>query len=105
MDRVAVALDLFPSKVFLPTGTTYAAVRSVIADGSLQLWRLGGSGPEIFATYPIIGPLGGSIGTGVEVPTEFGSAWIEQDGGCGCGSALKIADLFPGRQRVMTGLR
>lgn len=104
IDRVVVALDLFPANATVAS-TTYQNVRAVIADGILQLYTLGPSGPQVVYERPVEGPLGGSIVTGVEVPTVDGLIWIEQGGGCGCGSQLKIADLFPGRQRVMTGLR
>lgn len=104
LDRVVVALDLFPATVTVAS-TTYQQVRAVIADGELQIYVLGPNGPFITYQRPVDGPLVGSIGTGVEVPTAEGVVWVEQGGGCGCGSALKVADLFPGRQRVMTGLR
>lgn len=104
VERVAVALDLFPATVHV-AGTAYSNVRAVIADGELRVYRLGGSGPEITYQRLVTGPLEGSIHTGVAVPTDAGEVWVEQGEGCGCGSELKVADLFPGQQRVMTGLR
>lgn len=102
--RVIIALDLFPANVEIAS-TTYSNVRAVVADSVLRLYRLGASGPELFWESPVNGPYGGAVSTGVEVPTENGLALVEQDGGCGCGSALKVADLFPGVQKVMIGLR
>lgn len=103
-DRVIVALDLFPATVSV-LSTTYSNVRIAVADGELQLWRLGGSGPELFYQRMVTGPIDGSASTGVSIPTDDGQVWAENSGDCGCGSLLKVADLWPGRQRVMTSLR
>lgn len=96
-------IDLFPANVTVAS-TTYHNVRAVIADGTLQLWRLGPSGPEVFHERSVTGAVDGAPTMGVNIPTADGIVWAELDGGCGCGSALKVADLYPGRQRVMTSI-
>lgn len=102
-DRVVVQLDVFPATVALPTSTTYHNVRAVIADGRLQVFRLTGAGVDIVYDSPSLG-VDGYVSSGVGVTTEDGVVSIESEGGCGCGSQLKIADLYPGRLRVMIPL-
>lgn len=101
-DRVQVALDVFPATVSVAS-TTYNNVRAVIADGVLQVYCLTGSGVNQVYVRPVLA-VDGSVHQGVNVTTDDGAVWIEQAGGCGCGSQLKIADLFDGRQRVMVPL-
>lgn len=104
MDRVAIALDLFPADMHVQS-TTYHDTRVTVADGELVAYRLGASGPEVTYRKPVTGPIDGAVSVGLTVPTEDGPVLVEQSGDCGCGSALKTADLWPGRQKVMTGLR
>lgn len=101
-DRVVVQLDMFPANATVMS-TTFNNVRAVIADGMLQLYLLTASGIIKQYEKPSLG-VEGSYGSGVAVTTADGTVWIEQAGGCGCGSQLKIADLFPMRQRVMIPL-
>lgn len=98
-----VRLDVFPAKVTVAS-TTYSNVRAVIADGQLQLYILTAGGVNTIYDMPALA-VEGSVHTGVVVTTVDGDIWVEQDGGCGCGSQLKIANLWPGRQRVMVALR
>lgn len=103
MDRVVVQLDTFPSRATVMS-TSYDQVRVVIADGRLQFYRLEANGVRTLYDKPVTGSVSGSVYSGVSVETEDGVVWVESTGGCGCGSQLKIADLFPGRQRVMIPL-
>lgn len=102
MTRVNVQLDVFPANVTV-SSTTFNNVRAVIADGQFTLFSLTAGGVNIVYTRPSLG-VEGQVSSGVVVTTDDGPCWVEQAGGCGCGSQLKIADLFPGRQRVMVPL-
>lgn len=102
-DAVAIRLDLFPASATVAS-TTYNNVRAVIADAQLQLYVLTGSGINVIYSKPVLA-LEGQVSSGVTVTTEDGLVEIELTGGCGCGSQLKIADLFPGQRRVMVPLR
>lgn len=104
IERAVIALDLYPANVDV-AGTSYVGVRAVVADGVLAVYKLGAAGPEAFYTQLVTGPLEGSYATGVVVPTESANVFVEQSGGCACGSRLKTYDLFPGKQKVYTGLR
>lgn len=99
---VEVRLDLFPASVSVMS-TTYANVRAVIADNHLKLFVLTGSGINTIYDMPVL-DVDGQPSIGVTVTTADGPVEIEMSGGCGCGSQLKIADLFPGERRVMTPL-
>lgn len=98
-----VQLDVFPARATVMS-TSYDQVRAVIADGNLQLFRLEPVGVRTLYDKPVTGSVSGAVSSGVSVETEDGVVWVESTGGCGCGSQLKIADLFPGRQRVMIPL-
>lgn len=102
MERVVVQLDVHPANVDVQS-TRYANVRAVIADGRLQIFHLTGSGVHVVYDKPSLG-VEGSVHAGVAVTTEDGTVWVEQSGGCGCGSRLAVYDLFPDRQRVMIPL-
>lgn len=102
MDRVVVQLDVHPANVDV-LSTRYNNVRAVIADGRLQVFNLTASGVQTVYDKPSLG-VEGSVHAGVAVTTDDGVIWVEQGSGCGCGSQLKIADLYPGRQRVMIPL-
>lgn len=101
-DRVNVKLDLFPARVSVAS-TSFGNVRAVIADDTLKLFSLTGSGIRVVYDKPIT-DIDGRISFGITANTEDGQITIEADGGCGCGSQLKIADLFPGQVRVMVPL-
>lgn len=96
-------MDLFPARIHI-VGTSYSAVRVVVSDGTIRAWRLGPSGPEVVWERDVTGPLEGPISVGVSVPTSAGEVWVENGGGCACGSALANVDLFGGRQVVRVGL-
>lgn len=104
MGTVEIALDLFPSNVTVAS-TTYSNVRAVLADGFLKVFILTPSGVSTLYDKPVTAPAEGTPHTGVTLTTDDGLIWIEQSGGCGCGSQLKIADLFPGFRKVMVPLR
>lgn len=99
---VEVRLDLFPAEASVAS-TTYANVRAVIANNNLKLYILTGSGISAIYDMPVIA-VDGQPSSGVTVTTADGAVDIEMSGGCGCGSQLKVADLFPGERRVMTPL-
>lgn len=101
-ERVNVQLDLFPA-IATVMSTTYKNIRAVIANGTLYLYTLTGSGPAILYQQSV-DSVDGQISSGVTVGTPDGEIEIEQDGGCGCGSQLKVMDLFPDQQRVMVPL-
>lgn len=86
-------------------GTSYSGMRAIVTETTLQLWRLGAGGPEVFTEWLITGDITGKASIGFDIPTAAGVARIEQGGGCGCGNKLAHADLFPGTQTVLVGIR
>lgn len=104
MTDVVVQLDLFPTNALLPDGaTTYMNVRTVVADGHLQLWRNEGQNPVVVFTSPLVS-WEGNIRTGYTLHTEAGPVVAGRNGGCTCGASLGTAELFPGFRRVNTSL-
>lgn len=105
-DRVVVRVDLFPARVSV-VGTTYDNLRAVVTDTDLVTYRLGAnSNAEEFQRWPLTGPLTGSEVLGYSIPTPAGEVYVVRSGSCsGCGSQLGSIDLYPGRQRVMIGVR
>lgn len=104
MTDVVVQLDLFPTNALLPDGaTTYMNVRTVVADGSLQLWRNEGQHPVVVFTSPLLAHEG-NVRIGYTLTTEAGVVVAGKNGGCTCGAMLGTAELFPGLRRINTSL-
>lgn len=104
LNRTVLRLDLYPARASV-VGTSYSGVRAILTETELQLWRLGATGPEMVNSWPVVGEVTGKLSIGYDVPTQVGSIRVESGGGCGCGSKLANADLFPGSQVVMVGMR
>jgi hypothetical protein len=101
---VVVQLDLFPTNALLPDGaTTYMNVRTVVADGNLQLWRNEGQHPVVVFTSPLLSHEG-NVRVGYTLTTEAGVVVAGKNGGCTCGAMLGTAELFPGLRRINTSL-
>lgn len=96
-------MDVFPANVTIAS-TTYNNVRAVLADGRLKIFTLTAGGVTTIYDMPSLAEPEGSAHLGVRLVTEHGQVWVENGGGCGCGSQLKIANLFPDQQRVMVPL-
>lgn len=103
--RTVLQLDLHPARLSV-AGTSYDALRVVVTEDEVQGWRMGAAGPELQLSWPLAGPVTGKASIGYDVPTPVGNVRVGLSGGCNCGgSRLAGADLFPGTQTVIVGLR
>lgn len=100
---VEVALDFFPARVTLPSGTTLRPTRVFVADGRVQVYILRNGVAELYYDEPMISG-SGSAPRGWDLLVADGAVRVTRDNDCGCGNPLKSYNPWPGERKYMVRL-
>ena len=104
MPTVAIAIDVYPSKVTLPDGAEMTRVRTIVADGKLRMYVAQNGDPFLYLERDVQEIVGKSPIRGITLVTADGDVNVKKFGGCGCGDKLKTWNPFPGMVRSRVAL-
>src|SRR4051812_20142940 len=100
---VAIALDVFPANVVLPSGARLDTARLYVADEKVLIYVVGTGEPALQFQRPLLGHEG-NVRSGMSLQVEDGIVEVTKSKGCGCGHPLRRFNPWPGERRELAAM-
>lgn len=100
---VEIALDAFPARVTLPSGSEIGPVRVYVADGRVLVYTVTDGVPNLYFDRELISSEGSML-RGLNLQVADGTVVVRKDRGCGCGHPLKRFNPWPNERRHLVAL-